>query len=89
MPRVHINQDKYINADTASFIEGKTRERGLTDKDIAETIGISSASYCRRKKNKKGEKIFEVSLAEFRKIASKLQLTDEDIIRTVRGKLRV
>lgn len=88
MPRVHINQEKYINADTASFIEGKTRERGLCDVDIAQTIGISPASYCRRKKNKKGEKIFEVSLAEFRKIATKLQLTDDEIVRAVRGKLQ-
>lgn len=84
MPRVALYQDKYIEADASDFINGKTRERRLLDKDIAETIGLKPPAYCKRKQNGR----FDVSYMELVKIIRKLQLTDEEIIKLMRGQVK-
>lgn len=82
MPRVSINKEKYIDADAVSFVEGKTRERKLTDTDIAHEIGITQSSYSNRKR--KGKMNF--NYLELVKIIKRLQLTDEEIVKFMRGK---
>lgn len=83
MPRVALYADKYIEADAANFVNGKTRERQLLDKDLAELIGIKPPAYCKRKKDGK----FDFSFMELVKIIRKLELTDEEIVKLMRGKL--
>ena len=85
MQRVHINQDKYVEKDAIAFIEGKTRERGLTDTDIAKLIGITQSSYSNRKR--KGKMNF--NYMELYKIINRLELTDEELVRLMRGKIRL
>ena len=85
MPRVHINQDKYIESDAANFINGKTRERNLYDKDIAKEIGLKGPAYSLRKKDGK----FDFGFMELVKMIRKLELTDEEIVRLMRGKIRL
>ena len=84
MPRVTLYADKYIDADAVAFIEGKTRERGLTDTDIAKVIGITQSSYSNRKRKGK----LNLTYLELVKIIHKLELTDEDISKLMRGKVR-
>lgn len=84
MPRVTLYADKYIEADAANFINGKTRERQLYDKDIAQEIGLKGPAYSLRKKNGK----FDFSFMELVKMIRKLELTDEEIVKLMRGKVR-
>lgn len=84
MPRVSLYQDKYIEADAANFVNGKTRERQLLDKDIAELIGIKPPAYCKRKQGGK----FDFSFMELVKMIRKLELTDEEIVKLMRGQVR-
>lgn len=84
MPRVSLYADKYIDADAVSFVEGKTRERKLTDTDIAHVIGITQSSYSNRKR--KGKMNF--NYLELVKIIKRLELTDEEIVKLMRGQVR-
>lgn len=84
MPRVTLYQDKYIDSDAVSFVEGKTRERKLTDTDLAQEIGITQSSYSNRKR--KGKMNF--NYLELVKIIKRLELTDEEIVKLMRGKVR-
>ena len=84
MPRVVLCQDKYIEADAANFINGKTRERKLYDKDIAKEIGLKGPAYSLRKKDGK----FDFGFMELVKMIRKLELTDEEIVKLMRGKVR-
>ncbi len=81
MPRVALYQDKYIDADAVAFIEGKTRERGLTDTDIAKEIGITQSSYSNRKRKGK----LNLNYLELRKVFVKLQLTPEEVTKLMLG----
>lgn len=83
MPRVAINKEKYMEADAVAFIEGKTRESRQTDKDIAEAIGLSAPSYCIRKRD--GHMKF--GYLELVKMFQKLNLTDEEVVNLMRGKV--
>ena len=84
MPRVALYQDKYIESDAANFINGKTRERQLYDKDIAKEIGLKGPAYSLRKKDGK----FDFNFMELVKMIRKLELTDEEIVKLMRGKVR-
>jgi hypothetical protein len=83
LPRVTINKEKYMEADAVAFIEGRTRECGLRDKDIAEAIGLEPPAYCKRKRE--GRMKFEYP--ELVKMIPILCLTDEEIVALMRGKL--
>lgn len=83
MPRVTINKEKYMEADAVAFIEGKTREAGKMDKDIAEAIGLSAPSYCIRKKDDQ----MKFSYPELVKMIVVLRLTDEEIVKLMRGQV--
>ena len=85
MPRVTLYADKYIESDAANFINGKTRERRLLDKDIAESLGLKAPTYCKRKRDGR----FDMNYLELVKIIKKLQLTDEEIVKLMRGQVRV
>ena len=85
MPRVHINQDKYIESDAANFINGKVKERNLRDKDIAKEIGLKGPAYSLRKKDGK----FDFDFMELVKMIRKLELSDAEIIRLMRGRIRI
>lgn len=85
MPRVHINKDKYIEADAVAFIRGKTKEQGLTDTDIAHEIGITQSSYSNRVRKKK----MQFDYMDLFKIIQRLELTDEEIIKLMRGKIKL
>lgn len=84
MPRVALYQDKYIESDAANFINGKTRERQLYDKDVAKEIGLKGPAYSLRKKDGK----FDFNFMELVKMIRKLELTDEEIVKLMRGKVR-
>ena len=84
MPRVTLYADKYIESDAANFINGKTRERQLYDKDVAKEIGLKGPAYSLRKKDGK----FDFSFMELVKMIRKLQLTDEEIVKLMRGKVK-
>lgn len=84
MPRVTLYQDKYIESDAVAFIRGKTRERGLTDTDIAHEIGITQSSYSNRVRSKK----MKFDYMDMFKIIKRLELTDEEIVKLMRGQVR-
>ena len=84
MPRVALYQYKYIESDAANFINGKTRERQLYDKDVAKEIGLKGPAYSLRKKDGK----FDFNFMELVKMIRKLELTDEEIVKLMRGKVR-
>lgn len=84
MPRVALYADKYIDSDAVAFVEGKTRERRLKDRDIANLIGLSPPSYCKRKQNGK----LNLNYLELVKVIRRLELTDEEIIKLMRGQVR-
>lgn len=84
MPRVTLYQDKYIESDAANYINGKTRERNLYDKDVAKEIGLKAPAYSLRKRNGK----FDFSFMELVKMIRILELTDEEIVKLMRGKVR-
>lgn len=85
MPRISLYQDKYIESDAVAFIRGKTRERGLTDTDIAHEIGITQSSYSNRVRSKK----MKFDFMDLIKIIKRLELTDEEIVKLMRGQVRV
>ena len=84
MPRVALYADKYIEADAADFINGKTRECRLRDKDIAAALGLKAPTYCKRKRDGR----FDMNYLELVKIIKRLQLSDEEIVRLMRGKVK-
>lgn len=84
MPRVDLYRDKYIVSDAVHFIEGKTKQEGKRDKDIAELISISPPAYCLRKKNGK----LDLSYLELVKVIDYLNLSDEEIVKLMRGKIK-
>lgn len=84
MPRVTLYADKYIESDAVAFLEGKTRGRRLQDKDIADVIGLSPPAYCQRKRNGK----LKLNYLELVKIIDKLNLTDDEIVKLMRGKVK-
>lgn len=85
MPRVLLYQDKYIEADAVAFIRGKTKERGLTDTEMAHEIGITQSSYSNRVRKKK----MQFNFMELFKIIQRLELTDEEIVKLMRGKIKM
>ena len=84
MPRVLLYADKYIESDAANFINGKTRERKLYDKDVAKEIGLKGPAYSLRKRDGK----FDFNFMELVKMIRTLELTDEEIVKLMRGKVR-
>lgn len=84
MPRVALYADKYIESDAANFINGKTRERQLCDKDVAAALDLKAPTYCKRKRNGR----FDMNYLDLVKIIKTLQLTDEEIVKLMRGKVR-
>lgn len=84
MPRVTLYADKYIESDAANFINGKTRERQLYDKDVAKEIGLKGPAYSLRKKDGK----FDFNYMELVKMIRKLELTDKEILALMKGQVK-
>ena len=84
MPRVDLYRDKYIDSDAVHFIEGKTKQEGKQDKDIAELICISPPADCLRKRNGK----LNLNYLELVKVIAYLNLSDEEIVKLMRGKIK-
>ena len=84
MPRVTLYADKYIESDAANFINGKTRECRLHDKDIAAALDLKAPTYCKRKRDGK----FDMNYLELVKVNSYLNLSDEEIVKLMRGKIK-
>lgn len=84
MPRVVLLKDKYIEADAADFVNGKTRQKKMYDKDIALGIGLKPPAYSLRKKDGK----FDFNFMELVKMIRMLELSDEEIVKLMRGEAK-
>ena len=78
MPRVAIKKKDYMISDLSQWISGRMYVKKLRQKDMAQLIGITQPSFCR-----KLESGF-FSYGELLSILKKLDATDEEILRLMK-----
>ena len=85
MPRVKINQKKYMIRDLSSWIVGRMHAKGLRQEDVAKWIGINQQSFSRRLRMSR-DGVDEFSFGELVILFKNLDATDEDILRLIKMK---
>lgn len=78
MPRIHQKKEEYMSKDTENLIRNKMRGN-VTQKELGEEFGIGQRAVS----TKLGNMSFKYS--ELVKIFRKLEFTDEEILKCMRG----
>lgn len=79
MPRVKALKTNYMKSDARKMFKGKMAENDITQKNLAELIGLSPPAFCIRFKS------FDFSFEELIKMIPKIGLSDEDILKLMKG----
>lgn len=78
MPRVAIKKKDYMISDLSEWIAGRMYAMKIRQQDMAELIGITQSTFCKRLK--KG--LF--TYGELLSILKRLDATDEEILRLMK-----
>lgn len=78
MPRIHQKKEEYMSKDTENLIRNKMRGN-ITQKELGEEFGVGQRAVS----TKLGNMSFKYS--ELVKIFRKLEFTDEEILKCMRG----
>ena len=74
MPRLKVLRTTYMKADARKKFKGKMAENDITQRNLAELIGLSPPAFCIRFKD------FDFSYEQLVKMIQKVGLSDEDIL---------
>ena len=78
MPRVKELRTDYMKTDAKKLFKGKMAENDITQRSLAELIGLSPASFCIRFKT------FNFNFEELTKMIHKIGLSDEEIVKMMK-----
>lgn len=78
MPRVEGLRTTYMRTDARKLFKGKMAENDITQRNLAELIGLSPPAFCIRFKN------FDFDFEELAKMIDKLGLSDEEILKLMK-----
>lgn len=79
MPRVKALRTNYMKSDARKMFKGKMAENDITQKNLAELIGLSPPAFYQRFKK------FDFSFEQLVKMIPKIGLSDEDILKLMKG----
>lgn len=79
MPRVKALRTTYMKSDARKMFKGKMAENEIKQKSLAELIGLSPPAFCIRFKD------FDFSYEQLIKMIPKIGLSDEDILKLMKG----
>lgn len=78
MPRVKALRNEYMKTDTRKLFKGKMAENDITQRKLAEVVGLSPPSFCIRFKT------FDFDFEQLVKMIQKLELSDEEILKLMK-----
>lgn len=79
MPRVKALKTNYMKSDAIKMFKEKMAGNDITQKQLAEVIGLSPPAFCIRFKS------FKFSFEELIKMIPKIGLSDDDILKLMKG----
>lgn len=78
MPRVKELRTNYMRTDARKMFKGKMGENDVTQRELAEVVGLSPPSFCIRFKN------FDFDYEMLAKMIKRLGFTDEEIVKLMK-----
>lgn len=78
MPRVKELRTNYMRTDAKKLFKGKMGENDVTQKELAELIGLSPPAFCIRFKE------FDFDFEQLTKMFNRLELSDEEIVKLMK-----
>lgn len=78
MPRVKALRTTYMKADARKMFKGKMAENDITQRKLAELIGLSPPAFCIRFKS------FDFSYEDLTKMIQRLEFSDEEIVKLMK-----
>ena len=81
MPRIELKKKEYMIMDLAAWIIGRMHSKGITQKELAEKLGIKQGALSARlnpKQYKKGEMKDPFTYGNLLTIFAELEATDEE-----------
>ena len=78
MPRVSLLRNEYMKTDAKKMFKGKMAENDITQKKLAEAVGLSPPSFCIRFKT------FDFDFEMLTKMIQAVNLSDEEIIKLMK-----
>ena len=79
MPRIKALKIKYMKKDARTLFKGKMAENDITQRKLADIVGISPPAFCKRFKT------FDFSFEQLIKMVPELGLSDEEILKLMKG----
>ena len=78
MPRVKELRTNYMRTDARKMFKGKMATEDVTQRDLAEVVGLSPPSFCVRFKT------FDFDFEMLAKMIARLGFTDEEIVKLMK-----
>ena len=78
MPRVKELRTNYMKTDARKMFKGKMGENDVTQRDLAELVGLSPPAFCIRFKT------FDFDFEMLAKMIAKLGFSDEEIVKLMK-----
>ena len=79
MPRVKALKSEYMKTDARKLFKGKMEENDITQKKLADIVGISPPAFCIRFKS------FDFEFEQLVKMIPAVGLSDEEILKLMKG----
>lgn len=79
MPRVKALKSEYMKTDARKLFKGKMAENDITQKKLADIVGISPPAFCIR------FKLFDFEFEQLVKMIPAVGLSDEEILKLMKG----
>lgn len=78
MPRVKGLRSQYMRTDAKKMFKGKMAENDITQRNLAEVIGLSPSAFCIRFKT------FDFDYEHLTKMIDRLEFADEEIVKLMK-----
>lgn len=78
MPRVKELRTQYMRTDARKLFKGKMGENDITQRELAETVGLSPPAFCIRFKT------FDFDFEQLAKMINRVGLSDEEIVKLMK-----
>lgn len=78
MPRVKALRSEYMKTDARKMFKGKMAENDVTQRNLAELVGLSPPAFCIRFKT------FDFDFEELVKMIQRLEFSDEEILKLMK-----
>ena len=79
MPRVKALKSEYMKTDARKLFKSKMAENDITQKKLADIVGISPPAFCIRFKS------FDFEFEQLVNMISAVGLSDEEILKLMKG----